>query len=225
MAKPSDLLNQPGPARRRPNSLPITRKVGPAAAAIGLILAAVYSVEGGYSNDPKDGGGATRYGVTEKVARAAGYHGDMRAFPKHCDGPATACADNIYVSQYIAAPGYMPLVEIEPAVAAELVDTAVNMGPARPNRWYRQTMNVLASTRLPDSTAALGPDEINAYRMAQVKLGKTAACVATLDALDGRQETEYQRLVARNGALRRFLRGWLRARIGNVDRSTCGKGS
>jgi lysozyme family protein len=198
---------------------------GGVAAAIALILGGVYAVEGGYVHDSSDPGGATRYGVTEEVARAAGFHGDMRAFPMHCDGPAKACADNIYVSQYIVAPGYLPMVEIEPAVAAELVDTAVNMGPARPNRWYRQTMNVLASTRLPDSTAALGTDEINAYRMAQVKLGKTAACVATLDALDGRQETEYQRLVARNGALRRFLRGWLRNRIGNVDRSTCGKGS
>lgn len=201
------------------------KKKAAVAAAIATILGGVYAVEGGYVHDSHDPGGATRYGVTEKVARDVGFRGDMRNFPKHCDGPATACADKIYFSQYIVAPGYLPMVEIEPAVADELVDTAVNMGPARPNRWYRQTMNVLASTRLPDSTAALGPDDVTAYRMVQVKLGKTAACVATLDALDGRQETEYQRLVARNGALRRFLRGWLRARIGNVDRSTCGKGS
>jgi hypothetical protein len=196
MGKPSDLLNQPAPAARN------ARKGGAAAAAIALILGGVYAVEGGYSNNKKDPGGATMYGVTEEVARANGYRGDMRRFPKHCDGPATACADNIYVSQYIAAPGYMP----------------------RPNRWFRLTMNKLASTKLPNSSAALRTDDITAYRMVQVKLGKTAACVATLDALDGRQEAEYQRLVARNGALRRFLRGWLRARIGNVDRDRCGKG-
>jgi lysozyme family protein len=194
------------------------------AAAIATILGGVYAVEGGYVNDPKDPGGATNYGVTEKVARANGYRGDMRRFPKHCDGPATACADNIYVSQYIAAPGYMPLVEIEPAVAGEMVDTAVNMGPARPNRWFRLTMNKLASTRLPNSTAALGPDDINAYRMVQVKLGVTPACVATLDALDGQQEAEYRRLVRVRPSLGRFLKGWLRARIGNVDRKSCGKG-
>jgi lysozyme family protein len=158
------------------------------------------------------------------VARANGYHGDMRRFPKHCDGPATACADAVYVKSYIAAPGYMPLVEIEPAVAGEMVDTAVNMGPARPNRWFRATMNHLASTRLPASSAKLGAADITAYRMVQVKLGVTPACVATLDALDGLQEAEYRRLAAASAKLRTFLKGWLAHRIGNVDRKTCGKG-
>lgn len=226
MAKEPQPVSGPrGGAWPPPPPLPdAKRKGGAAAAAIALILGAVYAVEGGYSNDPKDPGGATRYGVTEKVARAAGYRGDMRNFPKHCDGPATACADNVYFSQYIAAPGYLPLVEIEPAVAQEMVDTAVNMGPARPNRWYRLTMNKLASTRLPDSAAALGPSEIAAYEMVQAKLGKTPACVATLDGLDRLQEAEYRRLVAARPSLGRFLKGWLKNRIGNVDRRTCGKG-
>jgi Glycosyl hydrolase 108 len=35
--------------------------------------------EGGYSNHPADRGGATRWGVTEAVARAHGYRGDMRS--------------------------------------------------------------------------------------------------------------------------------------------------
>ena len=85
-------------------------------------------------------------------------------------------------------------------------------------------MNKLASTRLPNSSAALGPDDITAYRMAQVKLGVTPACVATLDALDGLQAAEYRRLVAVRPSLGRFLKGWLRNRIGNVDRRKCGKG-
>lgn len=220
MAKGPDTFNQRG-ASPPPSA---ARKGGAVAAAVALILASVYAVEGGYVNDPTDPGGATRYGVTEKVARAAGYRGDMRNFPKHCDGPATVCADAVYVPRYIVAPGYMPLVEIEPAVARELVDTAVNMGPSRPNRWYRLTVNKLASTRLPDSTAALGTDDITAYRMAQVKLGVTPACVATLDALDRLQEAEYRRLVAARPSLGRFLKGWLNNRIGNVDRRTCGKG-
>ena len=38
--------------------------------------------EGGYSNHPADKGGATRWGVTEAVARAHGFRGDMRAFPR-----------------------------------------------------------------------------------------------------------------------------------------------
>jgi lysozyme family protein len=197
---------------------------GAIAAAVAVILAGVYAVEGGYVNDARDPGGATSFGVTEQVARDHGYRGDMRRFPQHCDGPATICADAVYVRSYIAAPGYMPLVEIEPAVAAELIDTAVNMGPRRPNRWYRLTMNALAEARLPDSTASLGPADIAAYRTLQAKLGVIPACTATLDALDARQAAEYRRLAAANPKLRAFLKGWLRYRIGNVDRRSCGKG-
>lgn len=197
---------------------------GALAAAVAIILAGVYALEGGYVNDARDPGGATRYGVTEHVARDYGYRGDMRRFPRHCDGPAAVCADAVYVRSYIAAPGYMPLVEIEPAVAGELIDTAVNMGPRRPNRWYRQTMNVLGGARLPDSTASLGPADVAAYRMLQAKLGVVTACTVTLDALDGRQAAEYRRLADTNPRLRAFLKGWLHHRIGNVDRRSCGEG-
>ncbi|HEX7694597.1 MAG TPA: glycosyl hydrolase 108 family protein [Sphingomonas sp.] len=193
------------------------------ASAIAAILCGLYAVEGGYVNDPSDPGGATNHGVTEKVARANGYRGDMRAFPKHCDGPAAACADRVYVRQYIAAPGYMAMIKIEPAVAQELVDTAVNMGPARENRWFRQTVNGLAPARLPESGAALGPADIDAYRMVQARLGRTGACIAVLDGLDQRQASEYRRIARVRPASAKYLKGWLKNRIGNVDRTTCGK--
>ena len=37
--------------------------------------------EGDFSNDKDDPGGATRYGITETVARANGYSGSMRELP------------------------------------------------------------------------------------------------------------------------------------------------
>lgn len=37
--------------------------------------------EGGYSNNPKDPGGETMWGVTARVARAHGYTGPMRSLP------------------------------------------------------------------------------------------------------------------------------------------------
>ncbi|EJY0890163.1 hypothetical protein OE991_005197, partial [Escherichia coli] len=38
----------------------------------------VLGKEGGYVNHPDDKGGPTKWGITEKVARAHGYRGDMR---------------------------------------------------------------------------------------------------------------------------------------------------
>jgi lysozyme family protein len=37
--------------------------------------------EGSFCNNPKDPGGATRWGVTQRVARSNGYQGDMRDLP------------------------------------------------------------------------------------------------------------------------------------------------
>lgn len=38
--------------------------------------------EGGYSDHPADTGGRTMWGITESVARAHGYEGDMRDLPQ-----------------------------------------------------------------------------------------------------------------------------------------------
>ena len=190
-------------------------KGGAAATTIALILAGVYSVEGGYVNSRNDPGGATNYGITEQVARRAGYAGNMKAFPKHCDGPAHACADDIYVSQYIEAPGYMPLVTIEPAVAHKLVDTAVNMGPGRPTQWFRESLGL-------HNVGKLGPADYAAYQDLQARVGALPACKITLRILDVKQDGEYRRLVARNPKLKVFLKGWLANRVGNVKPSECG---
>lgn len=177
--------------------------------ALALILSAVYTVEGGFTNNPADPGGATNYGVTERVARAHGYRGDMRYFPKHCDGPADACADAVYVADYIERPGYMPLVDEQPAVADKLINTAVNMGPPRPNRWFREALG-MAPQGLP-----LMPSDITAFQRYEAMLGGANACETMLRALSAKQEAEYLRLIANSPRLGTFRKGWL-ARARNL---------
>lgn len=41
-------------------------------------LAVVLDLEGGYADDPADAGGRTNLGITEALARARGYQGDMK---------------------------------------------------------------------------------------------------------------------------------------------------
>ncbi len=54
---------------------------------------ALLAHEGDFADLENDPGGKTRYGVTEAVARAAGYTGDMRVLPLNL-------AKTIYQSQF-----------------------------------------------------------------------------------------------------------------------------
>lgn len=199
------------------------KSLGFVGAAALAIVGGVIATEGDFVDHPNDPGGATRYGVTEREARAAGYRGDMRYFPKTCTGRATICAEDIYLRKYIAKPGYLPVIEADPAVGEELVDSAVNFGPPRPSRWFQQSMNELGGGPIVVD-GLVGPASVGAYRKLQVRFGKVAACVKTLDRMDAKQLAEYQRLVRVNTKLRVFYRGWVNKRIGNVDRAKCGKG-
>ena len=55
--------------------------------------------EGGYVNNPADRGGATKYGITEAVARANGFKGNMKDLPLDV-------AKSIYRKNYWTAPRF-----------------------------------------------------------------------------------------------------------------------
>lgn len=191
--------------------------------AIALVLGAIYANEGGYVNNKNDRGGETIYGVTVAVARAEGYTGPMRQFPKHCSATQPICADFIYTKRYIDRPGYRPMAAIEPAVLEELADSGVLHGPSRASGWFQQTLNQWCGAKL-TVDKQVGPGTIGAYRACQTKLGKVAACRVVLNGMDAKQADFFRAIVANNPSQRVFLKGWLAHRINNVDRSKCGKG-
>lgn len=187
--------------------------------AISVILAAVFAVEGGYVDHPNDPGGATNHGITEKVARKHGYTGDMRSLTRECTYEGQVCAESIYFTDYILKPGFLPIVQIDPFVGEEVIDTAVNMGSARPSRYFQNAVNKVCGTRL-TADGKIGPVTVKAWADCRANLGPRS-CVAMLNNLDDQQEAEYDRLVRVNPKLRVFRRGWQNLRIGNVDRAKC----
>lgn len=194
-----------GPGRTRTSKLGLS-------ASIALIISAVFAVEGGFVDHPSDPGGATNHGITEAVARAHGYRGNMRDLPR-------ATAFEIYRTSYIRKPGFEPLIAIDAAVAEEVIDTAVNMGPARPSRYFQRAVNRVCNTQL-TIDGKIGPKSVGAWRDCRTNLGPPS-CVRMLDLLDRQQEAEYDRLVRVNSSLGKFRRGWQNHRIGNVDRARC----
>lgn len=190
------------------------------AAAVAMILTGIYKDEGGYVNHPSDPGGETNLGVTIGVAREEGYRGPMKAFPKQCDGPEDVCGDKIYFERFMQAPGYLPIIVASPPVGEEVVNSAVNFGPARPSRWVQQSINEMCPSSNLKDDGKVGP----ATHAAFVRCQAVFFCLTMLDKLDAKQRLEYDRLVRVNPRLKVFHRGWINHRIGNVDRAKCADG-
>jgi len=104
------------------------------------IIAGVVGREGGYVDNPDDKGGPTRWGVTEKVARAHGYTGHMRDLPR-----ATAVA--IFEADYWFGPRFDLAATL--AYRAERERHAV---PRPGARWPDRPAHYHCPAAVPEST-------------------------------------------------------------------------
>lgn len=76
--------------------------------------------EGKYSNNPRDPGGETMWGITIKTARRNGYYGDMRQLP-------------LQMAKQIAKREYWDVIsgdQLPPELAFQVFDMQYNGGPA-----------------------------------------------------------------------------------------------
>ena len=87
--------------------------------------------EGGFSNNPADGGGATMYGVTEQVARQNGYTGSMKDL-------TLDYAKVLYRKMYWDA---VSAEQLPDEVRFAVFDAAVNSGTGRAVKWLQQAVN------------------------------------------------------------------------------------
>jgi lysozyme family protein len=177
---------------------------------INQLIDAVIDREGGYSNHPADKGGATRFGITEGVARQQGYTGDMRTLPR-----AEAVA--IYKRLYWLRPGYDRVAVRAPDIAAELFDTGVNMGPAVATGFLQRALNALnrGARDYPDLPVdgAIGPATLAALDAFRAHRGPGGDRVL-LKAIEALQGERYLHLAETRPANEAFLYGWLANRIG-----------
>ncbi len=173
------------------------------------LLAALLLKEGGFADHPHDRGGATNFGITEAVARSAGWLGSMRDLPRDF-------ALAIYKRRFWTLPRFHDVAGIVPAVAAELFDTGVNMGPAVATGFLQRSLNVLnrQGRDWPDVVLdrAVGPATLGALRGLRRVRGP-AGEVVLLTALNALQGTRYIELAEGRSANESFLNGWLSSRV------------
>jgi lysozyme family protein len=125
--------------------------------------------EGGFVDHPSDPGGATRWGVTQAVARENGYTGHMRDFP-------IELAKDIYRRQYWDA---VKAEQLPPAVRYAVFDAAVNSGPRQAIRWLQRAVNAQEDGILGPQTLGLVRDS-NSEKLLRVFMAQRLLFMASL---------------------------------------------
>jgi lysozyme family protein len=177
---------------------------------VDAMIDATIGNEGRYSNHPSDTGGETMWGITKAVARANGYTGSMMLLPR-------ADAVRIYRDEFFVKPGFAAVAAVSPAVAEELFDTGVNMGPSVPARWFQEWLNALNSqgrdyADIPED-GKIGPGTIAAFRALRAKRGAAAADAVMLKGLNADQGARYKQLARSRVQNEDFEFGWLANRV------------
>jgi lysozyme family protein len=141
--------------------------------------------EGGYANDPDDHGGKTMYGITEAVARAHGYKGEMRNLPLNF-------AKKIYKI------GYWDVNKLDKfssqLVAENVFDCGVNMGVKVAAKLLQKVLGVTVD-------GIIGRCTLEAVNRADER--------KTIFVYLDQREARYIRICDANPGQNKFLKGWL----------------
>lgn len=123
--------------------------------------------EGSYSDHPSDPGGRTMWGITERVARAHGFTGDMRTFTRDE-------AKRIYQADY-----WEPIraEELSQQVRFDVFDGAVNSGVKQSIKWLQAAVGAqpdgVIGPKTLHAVSAMTPDRVakryNGHRLRFMK--------------------------------------------------------
>ena len=187
------------------------------------MIDALIAIEGDYSDDPRDAGGRTKFGITEAVARTAGYTGHMRDL-KRKD------AVEIYQYTYFIKPRFDEVEQLSEALAWEMFEIEVNLPPGRAAGFLQTALNGLNDTlgvnHYPDVKVdgLLGPatfHALTAYLKHRKALPSAAhpsntgsdAIEVLLRLINSQQACYYLERTHLRPANERFLYGWVLQRI------------
>lgn len=176
---------------------------------VDAMIDALIDREGRYVNHPADRGGPTCWGITEAVARAEGYAGEMRDL-------ARETAATIYRNVYWQAPGLDRVALRAPMVAAELFDIAVHMGASVAAGFLQRSLNALnrGARDYPDIAVdrMIGPRSLFALDGLLGRRG-SAGEIVLLRAIEALKGERYIALAERRPSQEAFLSGWLARRL------------
>ncbi len=154
-------------------------------------------LEGGYSDDPADRGGRTNWGITEATLKDAYKRGLI--------GTSDVAQLNKDEARMIYKADYWDALRLDsvlsPAIAAEIFDTAVNMGRSAAVKILQEALNYLSESLAVDG--AMGMKTLEALNKWSSKDER-----ALMVCLNGFQFMRYVGIIEMNASQKRFARGW-----------------
>lgn len=169
----------------------------------------ILELEGGYTNDPKDSGGETNFGITIKVAEAHGYKGKMVDLPREK-------AVEIYKETYWKLPNFDKISDVHEAIAIEMFDTGVNCGTSVAGKMLQTVLNALnkEGSLYKDLVVdgLIGSMTIGALKELKSIRGEDGMKVV-FNLMNCLQGTYYIRLTEQKETNEEFIYGWAKNRL------------
>jgi lysozyme family protein len=167
--------------------------------------AEIKEIEAGYVDHPSDPGGKTRWGISEWLARAYGYNGEMKnlSWPK---------AKEIYYKEYWTRNKYNKIKNRQ--IAGEVFEQAVNLPiielrerkVLKANVYLQKAYNLVTRKKQITVDGLIGPQTLKA-------INSCSRVIAFLNLLNGLQAKHYLEVVEKYPKLRSFVVGWFNKRI------------
>lgn len=166
-------------------------------------------IEGDYSDDRRDSGGKTRYGITEQKARAWGYVGNMRELPLDL-------AKLIYREDFWDINRLELIAALDEGIALEMFDTGVNCGLDKPVRFLQRLLNVFNREQEDYQDimvdGLIGRNTLAALNLYLLRRGQHGAAVM-VEALNSLQGSYYVEISERWSKNETFIFGWFAQRV------------
>ena len=166
-------------------------------------------IEGDFSDDPSDSGGATKWGITESVARAFGYSGPMQNM-------SVSMAKSIYRRNYWDLLKLDSIADLSAGIAREMFDTGVNCGVGFAGKCLQRALSAVNHNGkdYPDlvTDGLIGQMTIEALR-AYFDRRRFEGEIVLLRALNALQGARYIRLVEKRAKDERYVYGWFLNRV------------
>ena len=153
----------------------------------------IIGIEGGYSNNPDDKGGETKYGISK------------RAYPKlDIKNLTLKDAQDIYYRDYWCINNLDYIEDLK--IALEVFDTGVNMGVKTASKMLQEALNLLNRNGSNFSDLTIDGDIGKKTILAYDKVDKAIL----LKVLNGLQFKRYVEIVERDKTQEVFFNGWMK---------------